>query len=191
MSVLSINNLDVAADFPSAAYEAVCAKTSGYSKHPAHPMLIGALYAVSYRFNALAEYGDKLVDSIKLHGAGPGNPQRYEQERDLFGFFSNGFSALESFAFGMFAVGAIKVGSPNFPLITEDDESNVRWSTLLRAYAKAFPDDPVNSALEAFWKDQGLRDFNSDRNILTHRAAPPSTTLADFERPGIPKSVFQ
>lgn len=172
MAVLSINGLDVPDDFPSAEFEAVCSKTQNYKTHPAHPMLLGALQGTAYRFNALAEYEDKLRASIGIHGPGPGNPYRYQQERDLFGFFSNGFSSLESLAFAMFAVGAIK-DLPQFPLATEQDERKVNWHTTLAAYTAALPSDPVISALDAISTNQDFKDFYLNRNILTHRAAPP------------------
>ncbi len=68
------------------------------------------------------------------------------------------------------------LSSGNFPLATEADERNVTWSTMLRAYGKAFPTDPILSELEKIWNDtEELRDI---RNILTHRAVGARDLMA-------------
>jgi hypothetical protein len=52
----------------------------------------------------------------------------------------------------------------------------VTWSTMLRAYGKAFPTDPILSELEKIWNDtEELRDI---RNILTHRAVGARDLMA-------------
>jgi hypothetical protein len=167
--VLSINGLTVPDDFPADQFEAVYKKLgSTYGQRAEYRVfIIGALNAIAYRFTALAEYNKSFKSSITAHGTGPGQPFRYMQERDLFGFFSNAHSVFDAFCFALFAIGALR-DSANFPLATDPNERNVTWSKMLRAYGKAFPSDPISSELEKIWNDtEELRDI---RNILTHRA---------------------
>jgi hypothetical protein len=167
--VLSINGLTVPDDFPADQFEAVYKKLgSTYGQRAEYRVfIIGALNAIAYRFTALAEYDKSFRSSITAHGTGPGQPFRYMQERDLFGFFSNAHSVFDAFCFALFAIGALR-DSANFPLATDPNERNVTWSKMLRAYGKAFPSDPILSELEKIWNDtEELRDI---RNILTHRA---------------------
>jgi hypothetical protein len=51
----------------------------------------------------------------------------------------------DAFCFALFAVGAL-IDPGNFPI--EADERNVTWSTMLRAYGKAFPTDPILNELD-------------------------------------------
>jgi hypothetical protein len=167
--VLSLNQIAVPDDFPADEFEAVHRKLgSAYAERDEYRVFImGALNAIAYRFTALAEYDESLRSLIN---APNGQPFRYMQERDLFGFFSNAHSVFDAFCFALFAVGAL-IDPGNFPLATEADERNVTWSTMLRAYAKAFPTDPILSELEKIWNDtEELRDI---RNILTHRGVGP------------------
>jgi hypothetical protein len=43
-----------------------------------------------------------------------GQPFRYQQERDLFGFFGNAYAVFEAFCFALFAVGAL-IDPAHFP----------------------------------------------------------------------------
>ena len=151
--VLSINGLTVPDDFPADQFEAVYKKLgSTYGQRAEYRVfIIGALNAIAYGFTALAEYDKSFRSSITAHGTGPGQPFRYMQERDLFGFFSNAHSVFDAFCFALFAIGALR-DSANFPLATDPDERNVTWSKMLRAYGKAFPSDPILSELEKIFR---------------------------------------
>ncbi len=156
-------------DFPTIEYEALYSKLAAHKDKRAHPLLTGALHAVPYRFAALAEYDESLRASLKEHGLGPGQPYRYQQERDLFGFFSSGVSALDSFCFAAFAIGAL-TGSSEFPLATEKHEKRVTWEETIASYSRGFPGDPIIGALKTICDSQDFKEFNLARNVLTHRA---------------------
>lgn len=103
------------------------------------------------------------------------NPSAICKSATCLGFIATRIRYLMHFCFALFAVGAL-IDSGNFPLATEADERNVTWSTMLRAYAKAFPTDPILSELEKIWNDtEELRDI---RNILTHRAVGARDLMA-------------
>ena len=144
---LSLNGLVPPVDFPATDFEAVQAKLTPHSVHSAHTHFISAWSAISYRYKAVAEHDQQFTASIGTHGPGAGGPIRYEQERDLFEFFSSGVSVFDAFCFGAFAIGAL-TGSTDFPIITEKDQRNVNWKNLLEAYIKSFASHPIVSVLD-------------------------------------------
>jgi hypothetical protein len=88
---LSINGLTPPADFPASQFEALCKNLGGaYEGRRGYDLVFEALNAVAYRFVALAEYDQSFAASFNPHR--DGQPFRYQQERDLFGFFTNAFS---------------------------------------------------------------------------------------------------
>jgi hypothetical protein len=95
-------------DFPTEMYAAIHQKLQplATSKSKIYAEFGGAWNVISYRYRALADYDEAFSSSIKVHGTAPIAPERYEQERDLFGFFSSGFSVFEALFYGAFAIGA-------------------------------------------------------------------------------------
>jgi hypothetical protein len=170
--VLSINGLVMPRDFPASTFEAIQQKLETVRQQAGHSQFIGAWNAVSYRFKACTEYDKSFTASIANHGPAPGQPMRYQQERDLFGFFGSGISVFDAFYFGMFAIGTL-VLPPNFPLSTTDDEKRVHPQSTIKAYLQSFPGDPFVSVLDAIIEDQAFKELRDIRNVLTHRAAPP------------------
>jgi hypothetical protein len=170
--VLSFNKITVPDDFPADQFEAVYKKLSSTygERHEYRVFVIGALNPIAYRFTALAEYDESFNALIAEHGTGPGQPFRYMQERDLFGFFSNVFSVFEALCFALFAIGALSTASAKFPLATDDDERKVSWSKMRAAYRSAFPADPLLNVLDKIAKDSTFEELRDIRNILTHRA---------------------
>jgi len=160
MPVLSTSGVDVPNDFPASQFEAVHTKLVAYGQRSEYGLIVGALHAIAFRFRALSGYDENFTASINNHGPGPGQPFRYEQERGLFGFFSNAFSVFEAFCFALFAIGAL-TGSGRFPLATEDDERNVTWNSMQQAYGGAFPGNPILDELRAIADDAALRSFET------------------------------
>ena len=101
------------ADFPASQFEAVVHnnKLTAHAARNEYPLLSDALRAIPYRFRTLTEYDHSFTALINDYGI---DAFRYEQERDLFGFFSNGYSVFEAFCFALFAIGAL-TGSPGLP----------------------------------------------------------------------------
>jgi hypothetical protein len=171
MKPLTLNGLVPPDDFPAADFEAVHTKLAAHSQHFAYGNFVGAWSAISYRYTAVAEYDQQLTASFSTQ-LGAGNPIRYQQERDLFEFFSSGLSVFDAFCFGSFAIGAI-TGSTDFPFATEKDERNVDWRRLIAAYTKSFSADPIVPVLVGIDSHLVIDRLRYVRNILTHRATPP------------------
>ncbi len=169
MEPLSINGLVMPTDFPRDPFEAVQKKLDQCSMQLEYGLFIAAWNAVSYRYHGLVDYDKDFTASLIKHGPGPGQPLRYHQERDLFGFFANGVSIFDSYCFAMFAVGAILIPS-KFSLA---DERKIDWKSTANAYNVSFPDDAMPVVLDRLWVDPAYADLREIRNVLTHRAVPP------------------
>jgi hypothetical protein len=122
----------------------------------------------------LTEYEQALCASLANAGGSPEPLERYRQERDLFGFFSNGFSVFEATFYGLFSLGAL-LSASSFPITTAKDQQRISPSSTATAIAKAFPGDPVNQAIDAALTAPAYVEWREIRNILTHRAAPGRT----------------
>jgi hypothetical protein len=188
-SVLSGNGLMVPDDFPANQFEAVYKKVQAHNPRREYALAISAMHAISYRFMAIAEYDGRFTASLAAHGPGPGQPIRYEQERDLFGFFTNAFSVLDAFCFAMYAIGAL-TGTSDFQLATARDERNVTWGSMRAAYGRAFPNDPIISVLGNIANDKAFTELREARNVLTHRAAPPRTFGLHVSSMDVPETAI-
>jgi hypothetical protein len=162
------NGSTVPDDFPASQFETWYQKLgSAYGGLAGYGLIFEAQNAISYRFKALAEYDQSFTASFNAHR--DGQPFRYHQERDLFGFFSNGYSVFEAFCFALFAVGTLK-NPAHFPLTCGKHEQAVRWNKMQQHYLKAFPGDPILNVLKTIADDAAFKELGNIRNILTHRA---------------------
>ena len=172
-AVLSGTGLAVPEDFTANHFEGVYKGLHAHSqKKNEYELAIGAMHAISYRFVALAEYDTRFTASITTHGPGPELRTRYEQERDLFGFFSNAFSIFDTFCFALFAIGAL-TGESSFPLAVVADERKVNWMRVKAAYQAAFPTERITTVIVAMEADPVFVAIRETRNMFTHRATPP------------------
>lgn len=168
---LSTNGLVVPDDFPASEYESIYLKAASHlpKQQEIYEQFGSAWNAVAYRFVAVAEYEAILKVSLVRTNAPP--PERYEQERDLFGFFSSGFSVFEAAFYGIFSLGAL-IAPAAFPTTTPRDQQRISPSSTAGAIAKAFPGDSLNGVIAAVTGDLAYLEWREIRNILTHRAAP-------------------
>ena len=179
--VLTANGLTMPVEFPAAAYEAVHQKMAPFStaNNDVYAQFAGAWNAVSYRYRALVEYDESFGASISKYGAAPNALERYRQERDLFGFFSNGFSTFEAFFYATSAAGALL--QPNsFPIVTAAEQQRITPNSTIAAFLRAFPNDGIISSLNALTEDGAYMEWREIRNILTHRSAPGRTLHVTF-----------
>ncbi len=170
---LSTTGLIMPPDFPSVEHNAIHQKVlpRAQTSKDVYEQFGGAWSAQAYRFFAMTEYQGAFCDSLAKAGASPPPLERYRQERDLFGFFSNGVSVLEATFYGLFSLGAF-LSPDDFPIATENDRKVIGPRKTKSAIAKAFSEDPINQAIDAAMKDPAYVDWHEIRNTLTHRAAP-------------------
>ena len=136
------NGLLMPSDFPIGGYQAIHLKIAPHATRdqPVYDQFAGAWNAITYQYKAFAEYENLFGQSISKYGAGPPAEERYHQERDLFGFFSNGFSTFEAFFYGAFAAGSI-LQPKHFPIATPQDQRQITAAKTITAYRAAFPRD--------------------------------------------------
>lgn len=169
---LKTNGLAVPRDFPTAPYEAVHeVVVQKCAQHDFYEHFSGSWNAVAYRFRASVDDGDAFVASLVAHGSAPKPEERYQQERALFGLFSNAFSAFESVFYGLFTLGAF-ITPAAFPLSSPKEQQQVSPTRTNEAFNKAFAGDPILTAFAALFKDPAFQQCREIRNILTHRTAP-------------------
>jgi hypothetical protein len=138
---------------------------------PSWPEYSGAWQGLSYRFRSCAEHDEAFTDSVSRFGDTPDWPERYKQERDLFGFFVNGLSAIECACYGLFAVGSW-LNPGQFPFTTDADKRRVCPERTLEQFAIAFPDANLTRALRQITGSREYQNWKKGRNILSHRSQP-------------------
>lgn len=170
---LTINGLVMPPEFPAAPFERVLERLRSRASTHANPYehFCGAWNAISIRYLALIKEGDAFTASI---GGSNDGGDRYQQEHHLFGFFGNGFSAFESYFYGLYAIGSV-LQPAQFPLATPKDQQLVSPSSTDRIYKQAFFGDPILGTFQAVFADAAYREWKEIRNILTHRTAPGRT----------------
>ena len=170
---LSTNGLVMPTDFPRAPYEKIHATLAAkadsqgiyYREHA------GAWNAVSYRFLAATHYSEDFTSTIIKHKGSASTEVRYQQERALFGFFTNALSALEAAFYGIYAIGGlVKPGC--FPFTSAKEQQAVNPASTRTIYDKVFPSDPIISVFDRVLKDGAYQELKQIRNILAHRSAP-------------------
>jgi hypothetical protein len=162
-------------DFDEVLLSGVQSKAA--SKYEARqPELIRRLRVASmgliYRFTACSEHDNAFTDSIsKPGGDSPAMPERYIQEKNLFGFFSTGLSAIECLSFGLYAIGSI-IDLTRFPAFTDRDVQNINPKSNAEKYGAAFTNDPLEIALNALIASTEYREWKKMRNVLVHQSHP-------------------
>ena len=176
---LTTNGLTMPPDFPRAEYESVSAQAlkNAQSENDFYSHFVGAWSAVAYRFLAVTDYEREFNRSIaeQDHSASA----RHLQERQLFGFFSSGFSVFEASFYGAFSLGAFS-NAAHFPMASPRDQQRITPSSTINAFREAFPNDPINDVMAAITQDAAFTEWREIRNVLTHRAAPGRTFFVSF-----------
>ena len=160
-------------DFDVEPYEAIHLRVSASSKvYPdSWAQYAGAWNAVAYRFLSCADHDRTFTESIQRAGDAPAQPERYIQERELFGFFVTGLAAIESLCYGLFAIASM-LDSQNFPIKTPSDMKSITPKKTAKQFKEAFPRESITTALNKIVTAQEFREWKEIRNILAHRVAP-------------------
>jgi hypothetical protein len=170
---LSTTGLPMPEDLEISSYESIASRLAPlHSTYPvAWPEYAGGWVALGYRFRACAEYDESFVESLRQHGGYPPPAERHGQERDLYGFFVSGLSAVECFCYGLFAIASM-LRSDRFPIQTDDEKRAINPQMVTDKFASVFPGEPVTQELSVLMGDQNYREWKDIRNMLAHRASP-------------------
>ncbi len=169
--------LKMPADFPLLPYHDFYWKLWGlrfgqkdFNQQPRSWALDG-WQGVAYRFRSCAEHYESYVESLDWHGNTIIEPERYLQERDLFGFFVDGLAVIECLSFSLFAI-SMFAEPDNFVVQTARDLKNINPKSVSVKLVKVFPKAEVSDLLRSVVALPEFREWSDTRNVLAHRVAP-------------------
>ncbi len=160
--------------------------------------------AVAFRFQSCADHDQDFTEAFqRSNGASQEVGLLYQEDDALFGFFVKGLSALESFYYSLYALGALiytppeapSVPPPNqFRLLDPKNSINLRSIkpiNVQRAFEKEFSEQPLTAFLRQMLNDEKYKEWSHFRNILAHRVAVVGRTVQypGFSFSGHPMSV--
>jgi hypothetical protein len=179
-------DLDLPDDFPVADIDGLHAHVSDYvddgNKLP--PEWRGwadGLNGLVYRFRACDEHGAQVT--VLLADPSPTQPTRYEQERDLFCFYSEGLSAIECVYYGLYFVGTHADGAA-FPYNVDPRDVTPKRVTMI--FEASHGGEPLTKTLRDVLDSTEFKIWSGVRNYLSHRGAPGRTY---YEGGGPPSGV--
>jgi len=159
-------------DFPLAVYDAVNTKVATFQ--PRHPyewaLWAGGWNGLGYRFRACVNASERFTRSITQHPSPPGM-ERFFQEDALFSFFVDGYSAIESFAFGLHALGAM-LRPAAFPVSMPGQLRTINPRSTSTRLNSQYPGTLIAARLQTLVADPEYERWGGVRNILAHRAQP-------------------
>lgn len=165
--------INMPADFSDEPYDNVYKRlTNARGQHPLWPEYSFAWTGLMYRFRSCTEHDEVFTKSVTKFGSTPpDSSERYNQERDLFGFFVTGLSAIECACYGLFVIGSM-LYPQRFPFATDDDKRHVKPKTTLEKYQSAYQNERLVCVLQRIINEQQYRNWTKARNILAHRSNP-------------------
>lgn len=119
--------------------------------------------AISYRFKSTV-YHDEMFRKVINDNAFEG---KYLQERELFNFFVNGFSTIETFTYTLYYIGSFL--KPN---IFSNKPRDVTPDVTKNKYVKAYPDCDLTQYLDKLVTSLEFKEWKTIRNSLAHRIVP-------------------
>ena len=143
-----------------------------------------AWVAMAFRFRACADHHRNFAAVFqRTRGASQDMNLLYQEDDALFGFFMKGLSALESFYYSLYALGAL-ISTPiqtpgvppsdRFPWLDPNEPKKLRKITpegTRDTFKKSFPGQPITEHLERLIDDPHYQAWCDIRNVLAHRAA--------------------
>lgn len=160
-------------NFPDAQFEALKDRVVAKLPNPSEVLeqLLGGHNGVRFRLRACADYSDEFIESVLRVGNAPPIEKRYQQERQLFGFFVSGLASLESFIFFLYFMG-VPLRPEAFLIAKPGHLKSISLKATTERYKRKFSSEGITTALEAVLNNSLLEEWEDCRNILAHRAAP-------------------
>ncbi len=148
-----------------------------------------AWVAVAFRLRACATHSQEYTVTIQRTSGTTQDEDLFQEDDALFGFFVKGLTALESFAYGLYALGALictpaqapSVPPPaQFPLLHPKQPRllrNITPTATLRTFKQVFPGEPLTALLGQMLSDETYRQWSEIRNVLAHRVATAGRSI--------------
>ena len=164
-------------EFPSDRYESVSNQMEKYSKGPEDIVKIWKEFAAgwkafAYRFFACREHCREFTKSIVKASRTPEPVERYLQDKELYGFYVNGISSVESYFYGIYMIGALKI--PSEFLFNCKAIQSIKPAYVLKIIKKIsfLKDQKFVKQGKKILRNKTYKQWNYIRNILVHRSAP-------------------
>jgi hypothetical protein len=157
-------------DFPLESYSAIQKRISvdlGEAHPEARREFAGGWNALRFRYMACSEHDRDFTDLIRKHQSAP---DRYGQERALYGFFVTGQSAIESLCYGLYTIASV-LRSDKSP-VRDQDLKTIKWDRTAGLFSSSFPGATLTTTLTRLVASSEFKAWRNLRNILTHRSTP-------------------
>jgi len=175
-------------DFPQDKYKKIYTKVLHYKDNfqLQCQQFSGGWRSLVYRYLACTKHSDDYINIIKKDRISPSHFLRYEQERELFNFFTNGLSAIETLGYMLYMICSID-NSNDFKVTTKEDLKDIVLNDTVSKLKKFYSVENITKELEKLINYQEYKDWVEVRNVLMHRETPgriimASTRKAEKER---------
>lgn len=164
---------DLPQNFPKDKYEKIYIKVLQYKDNfkIQYQQFTSGWKSLVYRYFACAKHSDDYIKIIKKDRVSPSHFLRYEQERELFNFFTNGLSAVETHGYMIYMICSI-YNHNDFKVITKKDLKNIVLSNTVLKLKKFYSVENITKELEILINSREYEDWVEVRNVLMHRGTP-------------------
>ncbi len=164
---------DLPQNFPKDKYEKIYIKVLRYKDNfkLQYQQFTRGCKSLVYRYLACIKHSDNYIKIIKKDRISPSHFLRYEQERELFNFFTNGLSAIETHGYMIYMICSIN-NSIDFEVITKEDLKNIILKNTVSKLEKFHSTENITKELEKLTNSQEYKDWIEVRNVLMHRGTP-------------------
>ncbi len=159
-----------------------------------------AWVGVAFRLLACAGHSEDFTSVFQRTRGTEQNENLYREDDALFGFFVNGFSALENFYYSLYALGDLITTpaqvpsvppSGQFPLLTHLVDPARRRSgprlidprVTYNKYTQVFSGLPITELLGRILDDEMYKEWQQIRNVLAHCVSTAGRTV---QQQGLP-----
>src|SRR2546430_7190290 len=148
-----------------------------------------AWVGVAFRLRACAIHSEDFTTVFQRTRGTAQGEDVYQEDDALFGFFVKGLSALESFYYSLYALGALihtPINTPSipppaqFPLLDPNEPrslSKIKPVTTYETFHKEFPNLPLTELLGHIREGKTFKELSRIRNALAHRLSSARRTI--------------
>lgn len=180
---------DLPQHFPKDKYEKIYTKVLQYKDNfqLQCTQFRGGWRSLVYRYLACKKHSDDYIKIFKKYKTSPTYFLRYEQERELFNFFTNGLSAIEELGYMLYMICSLD-NPKDFKVITEEDLKKIKLHNTVSKLKKFHSVENITKELEKLIDSKKYKDWVEVRNVLMHRETPGRKIMLSSKRSKIEQS---
>jgi hypothetical protein len=180
--IASTVGIRMPADFALEPYEVIHRQMTAHLARTPWLEWAGAWNAIAYRFVSMADH-DAAFRRLIARSDAPPPPERYRQERELFGFFVNGLAVVESVSYGAFAMASIH-DPTGFPMTTPGQKKAVTPTLTADRFRKSTLGTEFSAKISGLINSTEFREWSDVRNVVAHRVSPARVIWRGGEKSG-------